>query len=473
MQEFRSHWLIRSLALTIAALFCAGYPGYNSLRGLGAVASAAEDTRIAVLGVHGHPDSYEEDLAALDSALVEVITDQAGFEPRTSEDYGRSVWDRRTQVLQDVFLGSAQAALQEGRVLYDNAQFQGALTSLQKAEGAMERGIEFLRDPNLLVEIHLYEGLAQMALGNDDGAQEHFEAVARTDPARTLDPVRTPPQMIDAFEEAKLLIAEAGVAVIEFESGAVTGAEIFINGRRAGTTPTMLELAPGSYDMVVHDAEKGWDYQQEKVYAGDDLVLEFNLEPRGIRPLGREKMESKRSRRVQSLYRTLAGTVDSELLLLGSLDDGGNLHLQLYSPRSDIFSSSVSGMVMTGSRVDLNALDELVYELLVLTDGSGGIRPDSTSTTVVPLFIGRNPVLNTLLTGDEPDKQVVIVQQGGGEGNEGGGVKTPIGKRPGFWVILGTVVAGGVAGAVAGIAYSQQEPVMGNGTVTVVIDSGS
>ncbi len=497
MRTIRSPLFMRTLSTVLAALFTAGAPGIASLPRLGGVALAASDARVAVVGVFGNPDSYEEDLNDMTEELVDLIDRSPGFEARGPDSFGRSVWDRKSSVLEDVFLGAAQASLQEGKVLYDNAQFQGALSSLEKAESSMERGIEFLRDPRLLVEIHLYLGLTHTALGNHEDAQEHFEEVARTDPARTLDPVRTPPNMIEAFEDAKLFISESGSVGVEVMSGDVEGASIYINGRRAGTTPTYLDLAPGEYHIAVEHPEEGWDYQKERFYAGDDLTLDFVLIPQGIRPMGREKTESSRSRRVQSLFRSLGETIDADLLLLAALDDGDNLQLQLYSPRSDVFSGVSEGLVMSGGRIDRDVLSELVTEVLYMTDGSGGIRPDNTTTTTSPLYIGRNPTLNRLLTGAEPSlatERVTVRDSSGGrdDGRDGGGRdierddggrdggrdslsgtggdKKPVHKRAGFWILIGAAVAGGAAAAIGGIAYSQTEPVMGPGTVTVVIE---
>jgi len=256
MRPMRESWLIRTVAFVVAALMCAGYPGIVRFGGAG-VAHAAEGTTVAVMGVHGHPDGYEDELDELTENLVAVLEDVDGFSPIKPEDYGRRVWDRRSTILQAVFLGSAEAALQEGRVLYDNAQFQGALASLEKAEGALERGIEFLREPKLLVEIHLYEGLANMALGDIEAAETHLEEVARTDPARTLDPLRTPPKMLEAFEAAKVRVAESGVATMEITSGGAEDDDVYVNGLRSGKTPTVLELPPGRYHVTVSHPEAG------------------------------------------------------------------------------------------------------------------------------------------------------------------------------------------------------------------------
>jgi len=466
MSLLRSSWSIRTVAFLLAALLCAGYPGFAGFGTLG-VAHAADGTTIAVMGVHGHRDISARELEDLTDDLVAAIDDAGGFDGIGPGDYGRSVWDQRATITQAVFLGSAESGLQEGRVLYDNAQFQGALVSLEKAEGALERGIEFLREPKLLVEIHLYEGLANMALGDIEAADTHFEEVARTDPARALDPVRTPPKMLEAFEAAKTRVADSGIATMEITSGGADGADVYLNGLRSGRTPTVLDVPPGRYHITVHHPEAGWDYQDEMVYEGDDVLLDFDLERRGIRPLGQEKQESSRSRKVQSLYRTLSAAVDADLLLMASIDDGDNLHLQLYSPRSEVFSSEVHGLVTPGGAKDKSAFTELVDEVLRFEDGVGGIRPDDTSTKIVPIYIGRNPTLNLLLTGAQPDERVVV--QAGGDGGTTAGTK-PVHKQPLFWILIGTAIAGGAVAGIAGGVYANQEPVLGNGTVTVTIE---
>ncbi len=478
MQDVRRFPGLRWLALVLAGSLTAGFPVVWSPWAVGGVARASDDTTVAVVGVHGHPEVDPDLLEDTAWALAEALDGSRDVSVLGPDDYGRSVWDRRTPILQGVFLGSAEAAFQEGRILYDNAQFMGALASLEKAEGTLERGIEFLRDPKLLVEIHIYLGLTNMALGDTEVAATHFEEVARADPARSLDPVRTPPKMLEAFDASRAQVAEADTARVEISSGKVTGAEVYVNGMPSGSTPVILQLAPGRYHITAHDTERGWDYMDETVAAGDVRDLDFHLRDRGIRPLGREKRESGRSRKVVALYRGLGEAIPADLLLLASLDDGDNLHLQLYSPRSDVFSQEVLGLVAPGGSLDGGAVDELVAQVLELGDGSGGIRPDSTSATIVPVYIGRNPTANRLLAGGQPDERVVVRDPGPTAGDDDDddrpvrlGPTKPVHKRPAFWVVLGTAVAGGVAGAIAGASYAaNQQPVMGNGTVTVVIE---
>ncbi len=477
MQDVRRFWGVGSGALVLAGILAAGAPLTWGPLSVGGRALAADDATIAVVGVHGHADVDPDLLDEIAWATAEAIDSERDVDALDTEDFGRSVWARRNPILQSVFLGSAEGAFQEGRILYDNAQFMGALSSLEKALKSLERGIEFLRDPKLLVEINLYLGLTNMALGDNEVAAGYFEEVARTDPARSLDPVRTPPKMLEAFEASRDRVTSAGTAFFEISSGKVTGAEVYINGMPSGSTPTSLELAPGRYHISVHDPERGWDYADETVGEGDVRELDFRLKRRGIRPLGREKAESTRSRKVQALYRGLGEAIQSDLVLLASLDDGDNLHLQLYSPRSDVFSQEVLGLVAPGGGLDISAVNELVDQILVLTDGNGGIRPDSTSATLVPIYIGRNPTLNDLLAGPEPAERVVRRgddPRGDDDDDDPPVVKgptKPVHKRPAFWVVLGTAVAGGVAGAIAGAsAAASQQPTMGNGTVTVVIE---
>lgn len=476
MQDVRLSWGVGALATALVASLGAVVPLSWGPVSVGGPARAGDDPTVAVVGVHGHPDVHPELLDELAWTMAEAIDATRDVSVLDESDYGRAVWARRNPILQGVFLGSAESSFQEGRILYDNAQFMGALSSLEKAQKSLERGIEFSRDPKLLVEINLYLGLTNMALGDTEVAAGYFEEVARTDPARSLDPVRTPPKMLETFEGARERVEASGAARVDISSGKVTGAEVFVNGMPSGSTPATLELAPGRYHITVHDPERGWDYADETVAADDVRDLDFRLKRRGIRPLGREKAESTRSRKVQALYRGLGEAIPGDLVLMASMDEGDNLHLQLYSPRSDVFSLEVLGLVAPGGTLDVGAVNELVAQVLELGDGTGGIRPDSTSATLVPIYIGRNPTLNVLLAGPEPEERVAGRNDPRGDDDDDRppvvkGPTKPVHERPAFWVILGTAVAGGVAGAIAGAsAAASQQPVMGNGTVTVVIE---
>jgi len=296
--------------------------------------------------------------------------------------------------------------------------------------------------------------------------------VMRTDPARTLDPVRTPPKMLEAFEQAKLGVAESGLATLQVTSGSIPEADVYVNGLRVGKTPASLELPPGRYHLSVHHPARGWDYVDETLEADDDIAIDFVLQPRGLRPLGRERAESARSRRTQALFGAVAEAIEADLLVLAALEEGDNLQLQLYSPRSDVFSQGVGGTALMGGAPEESVIDGLLGELLAQADSSGSVLREATSTKTVPIFIGRNPTLNELLVGEEPPERVVVVSSGAGGETGGATVRKPVHKRPLFWILIGSAVAGGTVAAIAGVNASQVEPehIPGNGTVTVHIN---
>lgn len=86
---------------------------------------------------------------------------------------------------------AAQDPVQTVRDLYAAAAYEDALAAANRMQGQRPRAVEQYRVYSLT------------ALGRQEEAQKAMEDLVRADPAYTLDPVETPPRVLDAFTKVR------------------------------------------------------------------------------------------------------------------------------------------------------------------------------------------------------------------------------------------------------------------------------
>lgn len=177
---------------------------------------AATGVTIAVVGVHGNGEQDDDLLRALGDDLVRGFAD-AGLEVRSGQAVGTMLEPERDRLLERVYLSPVTRAFDEGRVLYEKAQPDQAIEALERAQAALLESDEFLRDARLRVDVPLYLGLSWFALGEGARAEPAFAEVVRADPARVLDSLDYPPNIVETFDRVRgeLLAEELGSIAIE------------------------------------------------------------------------------------------------------------------------------------------------------------------------------------------------------------------------------------------------------------------
>ncbi|MGQ9560557.1 MAG: PEGA domain-containing protein [Candidatus Oleimicrobiaceae bacterium] len=168
-------------------------------------------------------------------------------------------------------------AVQKGIDLFYEARFAEASAVLQEAiaGGRLHGQGRF--------EAYLFLGFAILRGGGPPEAAEiAFEACVRTDPARTLDPAKVPPDLVERFERVrknmvgKLYVVsnprEAGVFGLQAESGR----------QIVGRTPVLFEdLLLGTYELRVTKEGYGQEIVVAEVSPGVIDTLYVDLREAG------------------------------------------------------------------------------------------------------------------------------------------------------------------------------------------------
>lgn len=359
-------------------------------------ASADELPSVGVVGLHVAGLDVADQHRAID-ALSEAIEQSGRAVVLGPTEMARALRGREEVVLADGLLGPGRRLLADGRHLYNQAQPEEALPVLQRAIRSLELGQAAAQDIRDLWEAFIYLGTALQALEREEEAREAFGRAAALHPARSPNPALFPPSVLDAWKTARdALQAQAVPLRIE-----VPGQElILLDGVEVGRGSTTVEgVLPGVHHLTARgDGMAAYQRLTIDVPAegeANDGPVEVRLNP-GPPLLGRAaESNTARAHQAGALYRALgehARGVDL-LLLAGSTTD--MMHFQLYAPGTDSFGRPLEvpldGPLAATAQQALPSLFETVAP-------DGSLSAEHTSPLAVPLDVGANVALATLLT---------------------------------------------------------------------------
>ena len=383
---------------------------------------------VAVVGVH-LPD--QTDTSSLQAALllVEAMGDLS-VSPVSPAQAHERLAGREALVVEGAALGPGRRKREEGRILYDRADVEGAIPVLQEAVGALEIGLSGTGDPRELVQALLLLGQAQWSIGETDAATDAFTRVVVLEPSRQLDSVNYPPKIVSFFNDVRYAVLTRPKGRLQLQ---VSDRNVVLVDGRESLSGT-VELIAGTHYALIKGPDGERDFRQ--VVLKPDQVEVLSSRP-GARTLGQEGMgPGDRSAQTRLLYESLGTHVGTPLLLLGGEVSDGQVAMQLYEARTGSFSK-ISRARSGGDPVA--ALAGLLPEVLDHATDSGNLRTDRVSFDVLPLHQNDNPLLAGLLLDPEPMVEVELVRERQ--------------KRPWIvWASVGAVAAGGAAVTIATLA---------------------
>jgi len=409
--------------------------GWLALLGLsstvGATAEAARRPEVAVIGVHVDG----QDLAASELAgntLGTALEDTAKVDVLELDDIRVRLAGREPLVLEAAFLGPGRARLEEGRVLYERADFEPAADVLSTAIPALEDGCLGTTDIKDLLDALLLLGLARFGLGEPDAAAVPWARLVELDPNRQLDPVNYPPKVVQGFEEVRqqVLGRDRGALVID----APEGATVVVDGLK--TDERTLKLPPGTHFVVVQDEEGGRQADRVDIAAGRKMVWSAALQTR-ISGGGEGQAEL--------LYRSLGEHLEVDLVLVAGAVGGGQVGMQLYEPRTGSFSKVVK---LDMGDDPVGSLSDGMPTLANYLSDAGTLRPDRVDRKVLPVDLATNTLLTDVLLDPVPIGEIREITK----------------AAPWYlWAGVAVAAAGGAAGLAIALQPDETPQPTGNG----------
>jgi tetratricopeptide (TPR) repeat protein len=412
-----------------------------------AAMAAAATPELVVVGAH-LPGLAGGDAEAASRRLVETLDATGKVDAVSPGELRGRIDGRESLVLEGYALGPGRDALREGRVLYDRAQPDQAIPSLEQAARLLAAGLASASDARDLQETLLLLGLAHAGLGDENAARLAFRRAVVLDPTRQLDPVNYPPQIVAMHEFVRAAATAETPGTLSIISP--QGARVWVDGRAVlGGADGLRLIAGDHYVLVRADDGASW-FDVVKVVGGDNRRITPSLAPRAV---GRAATDAAgRSRQTRDLYRSLGEHTDQDPILLAGTTSTGQVAVQLYAPLSGNFSRAL----MADAGADpVDALLTLLPAAVGFLNENGDIKSDRVSPQVLSLDVGANDSLASLLLDPEPSPA-------------GGGSAPPsAARKPAPWYLwagLGVVVAGGGATAAA-LLLTEEDPA-GGGTIT-------
>ncbi len=409
---------------------------------------AAALPEVALVGIHVQGVDAADALHALD-ALERSLEAGGRVAVISPDEVARRIDGREEIIVSDAFLGPARALLDEGRVLYERASPDQAIPVLEEAVKAFNATMAYTTENRSLTEALLLLGFAHIVMGDEDTARRAFGRVVLMDPTRELDEINYAPRIVNFFAEVRAQVLAGGFGSIEVLTP-LPGAEVYVDGRRVGATPMVVEKLPvGRHFLAVIDSDGYRNFGVVEIQQDHRGSARVALEARDLaRP---DDSARGRARQTEQLYRSLGEYLDTDAILVAGIDETGELGMQLYARHVGAFSK----VLHTDPGADpFEAAADLAPALAGYLTPTGDLRADRISPTVLSLDVSQNDLLAELLLNPQPKWEVV----------EGGGGKS----RWYLWAGAGVLAAGGATATTLALTSSGDKR-SNQGTIVVEI----
>lgn len=352
----------------------------------------ARRPEVAVVGVHVEAADEARGEATVQE-LGAAIEKAAKLEALELDQLRSRLAGREPLVLEEAFLGPGRARLDEGRVLYERAEFDAAVPVLREAVLALEDGSLGTNDVKDLLDALLLVGLAEFGRGEEAEADEAFARYVVLDPTRQLDTVNHPPKVVARFNTVRDEVLAREPSQLQLK--VPDDAQLTIDGRKVDERS--LSLPPGEHFVVLQASDGRRQADRVVLTAGDTAFWSASDASRRLSSPVDDP--SARAEQTRLLYQALGSHVEADLVLLAGVDADGSLALQLYEPRSGNFSKAVAG---EAGADPTGELAELVPVLAGYIGEDGVLRADRVSRRVPSLDIASNHLLTSLLLDPQP-----------------------------------------------------------------------
>jgi len=148
---------------------------------------------------------------------------------------GRSVWGTLGSGLEEAAMRFT-SKVDEGKRAYQSLKVSKTIKAMKEAQRQEEFCGPEIRDTTALTDLHLYAGLALLAIGDKAKAAEEFRQAIAQNNELSLSTKRFPPDVIKVFNQTKRRVLNGKPTMVTLVSKP-PGATVYIDGQTRGTTP--------------------------------------------------------------------------------------------------------------------------------------------------------------------------------------------------------------------------------------------
>jgi hypothetical protein len=309
---------------------------------------------VSSLAVVAHAAPRTLVVGAGDCQSVELVTGLNDFSGALREQLKADLYEpdvvldivrpRPTRSLDDV-----ERQVESARTLFYNGQNDRALDLLRQALTELERAPIAGQPWKVTAQALALQGVLQLGANKKADAAESFKRVLRVEPGHVLSADEYTPSVISQFEVYRKELARTRKAAVQVQSTA-PGAEVLVEGRVMGVTPLKLELAAGSYRVLLREKDRMSFLRVLAVPR--DTLLQVDLAAEGALATQAPLCLAAKDKAAEAAALKLANTVTADDLVVVRLEGAKGVPGQFVASRYEIRSGSMlrEGRVQTPSR---------------------------------------------------------------------------------------------------------------------------
>lgn len=327
-------------------------------------------------------------VAAGDCQSVELVTGLNDFSAALRAQLKADLYEpdvvldivrpRPTRSLEDV-----ERQVESARTLFYNGQNDRALDLLKQALVELERAPIAGQPWKVTAQALTLQGVLLLGANKKADAAESFRRVLRVEPTHALSSDEYTPSVLSQFEVYRKELARARKSGVLVQSTS-PGAEVLVEGRVMGVTPLKLELAAGSYRVLLRERERMSFLRVLTVPR--DTQLQVDLAAEGALSTQAPLCLAAKDKAAEAAALRLANTVTADDLLVVRLEGAKGVPGQFVASRYEIRSGSMlrEGRVQAPSR-GKPAFSALATFVLTGQGSSIIVSPEPTPAATTPV----------------------------------------------------------------------------------------
>ncbi len=419
---------------------------------VGAQAAMAAD--VALVGVHDAELGADEQEALLEAMRL-AVQRSGVHRALDGKAFSTLLAGREDLVLQQSVLAEGRRLVEDGRILFQQAQPEQAVDVLEACVEALREGMATTNAVRDLWEAWMLLATSHDAIGQQTAARDAISAAFAVQPERRPDPASYPPSVLELYESERELGSEDPAELTITVDLDDVEAIVSLDGRELGAAPVVVtDVVPGEHHLRVRTSDGRVGYRALDVGSDENRTVELEVGPPSLGlPAG---SDGQRGQQIGALYRAIGTHVRVDLILVGGRVDGV-MQLQLFDPEVDAFTAPVVLTTVSDTAEVVGGVETL----MALIGSSGQVRTEGGVFGPSPLDVGSNSLLASWLMA--PARRSVPLPIFTPESAP----EPPKKRWPVYVGVAGGVVAAAVITTVAVVLAGDRTPPTPGGTIYI------
>lgn len=280
-------------------------------------------------------------------------------------------------------LREAETLYEQGRALYDNAQFEESIIKIKDAIKKYEDNFRYLKNNVTFVNCYLYLALCYLARNKKADARLAFESILKYKSNFKLTTKMVSPNVIKLFKKVKkeMKIYDKSNLILDINE---SGAEVFLNGNKIrkskkGKPMAIKGLLPGKHTLMVE--RKGFikvfkTFIAKKGTVKISVILE---EKRFLKLISDDSTRSKNEFIDVIISFGNNSEVNANIVILYSISTSSGIYklkAQAFDTSTRQHTKSFSAVIGETIKFPGGAVDKIESTIIAHIDASGHVVPE-------------------------------------------------------------------------------------------------